>query len=170
MDDQQAFYSFLEENTGVVSRVCRIYADNAEDFQDYFQEVVIQLWRSHRSFRGEAKVSTWVYRVALNVCLSQLKLKKRRPDRNTLENVPLHQLVQHSYDSTEDEQIRQMYEAIRKLMEVDRAIILLFLEGKTYEEIAEVLGISISNVGVRINRSKKKLNELIHGRAASTVE
>lgn len=169
MDQKQAFYQFLKENTGVVSRVCRIYADSSDDFQDYFQEVVLQLWRSFPTFRGEAKASTWVYRVALNVCLSQLKLKKRRPDRNTLESAPLHQLAQHGYDSTEDEQIRQMYEAIRKLKEVDRAIILLFLDGKSYDEIAEVLGISISNVGVRINRSKKKLNELIHGRAASIV-
>jgi RNA polymerase sigma-70 factor (ECF subfamily) len=170
MDQEQAFYQFLEENTGVISRVCRIYADSAEDFQDYFQEVVIQLWRSYRSFRGDSKASTWVYRVALNVCLSQLKLNKRRPDNGKLEQVSLHLIAQQSYDNTEDEQIRQMYEAIRQLKEVDRAIILLFLDGKSYDEIAEVLGISISNVGVRINRSKKKLNELIHGRAASIVE
>jgi RNA polymerase sigma-70 factor (ECF subfamily) len=170
MDDQQAFYSFLEDNTGVISRVCRIYADSAEDFQDYFQEVVIQLWRSYRTFRGDSKASTWVYRVALNVCLSQLKLKKRRPDSSTLDMAPLHKLAQQSYDRTEEEQISQMYAAIRQLRDVDRALILLYLENKTYEEIAEVLGISISNVGVRINRVKKKLNELIHGRSASTVE
>lgn len=170
MDQKQAFYQFLDENVGVVRRVCRIYTDNEEDFQDYFQEVVIQLWQSFQSFRGDAKASTWVYRVALNVCLSQLKLRKRRPDNSTLESAPLHLLAQQTYDATEEDQIKRMYAAIRQLKEVDRAIILLYLEGKTYEETADILGISPGNVGVRINRIKKKLNELIHGRSASTVE
>lgn len=169
MDLEKTFYQFLDKNTGVISRVCRIYTDSPDDFQDYFQEVVIQLWRSFQTFRGDSKASTWVYRVALNVCLSQLKLRKRRPDKHTLESAPLHALAHQAYDRTEDEQIRQMYAAVRKLKEVDRAIILLYLEGKTYEETADILGISAGNVGVRINRIKKKLNDLIHGRVASTV-
>jgi len=169
MDQKQAFYQFLDDNVGVVKRVCRIYTDSREDFEDYFQEVVVQLWRSFKTFRGDAKASTWVYRVALNVCLSQLKLRKRRPDNSTLEQAPLSRLAHQAYDPTEEEQIQQMYAAIRQLKEIDRAIIMLYLEAKTYEEIAEILGISLNNVGVRINRIKKKLNELIHGRFASTM-
>ncbi|WKN32744.1 sigma-70 family RNA polymerase sigma factor [Porifericola rhodea] len=169
MNQKQAFYHFLEQNTAVVSKVCRIYANNADEFQDYFQEVVLQLWRSYQSFRGEAKASTWVYRIALNVCLTQLKLKKRRPDHTALEAAPLHALAQQNYDATQDEQIRKMYAAIRQLKEIDRAIILLYLEARSYEEIAEVVGISMSNVGVRINRIKQQLNKLIHGRSASIV-
>lgn len=169
MSPKQIFHQFLDQHTGVISKVCRIYADDADEFQDYFQEVVLQLWRSYASFRGDAKSSTWVYRVALNVCLSQLKLKKRRPDRSPLEIAPLHHLAHQKYDSTQDEQLRKMYAAIRQLKEVDRAIILLYLEKKSYEEIAEIMGVSVSNVGVRISRSKQHLNKIIHGRTSSIL-
>lgn len=169
MQQKLEFHRFLNEHTAVIRKVCRLYTDHPVDFQDYFQEVVLQLWKSFGSFRGESKASTWVYRVALNVCLSQLKRRKRRITATTIDPEAAQQWADEPYDSTPDEQIRQLYAAIRRLKELDRAIILLYLEERSYEEIADILGMSLSNVGVRLNRSKKQLNLLIHGRATSTV-
>lgn len=169
MQQKQKFHRFLNEHTAVIRKVCRLYTDNQTDFHDYFQEVVLQLWRSFGSFRGESKASTWVYRVALNVCLSQLKLKKRRVTATPLDPEAAQRWADEPYDTTEEEQIKQLYVAIRQLKELDRAIILLYLEERSYDEMADILGISQSNVGVRINRIKKQLNKLIHGRATSAV-
>jgi len=169
MQQKQKFHNFLNEHTAVIRKVCRLYTDNHTDFHDYFQEVVLQLWRSFGSFRGESKASTWVYRVALNVCLSQLKLKKRRITATPLDPEAAQRWADEPYDTTEEEQVKQLYAAIRQLKELDRAIILLYLEERSYDEMADILGISQSNVGVRINRIKKQLNKLIHGRVTSAV-
>ena len=165
----QAFHNFLNEHVGVVRRICRIYTNHTDDYQDYFQEVVLQLWKAFDTFRGEAQASTWVYRVALNVCLSLLKGKKRRVSEVSLEPTHWGNIAHEDYDTTEEEQVQQLYVAIRQLSEIDRALILLFLEGKKYEEISDILGMSLSNVGVRLNRVKKQLNRLIHGRPANTL-
>ena len=169
MQQKQKFHRFLNEHTAIIRKVCRLYTDNQADFHDYFQEVVLQLWKSFASFRGEAKASTWVYRVSLNVCLSQLKLKKRRVAATAIDPEAAQRWADEPYDTTQEERFQQLYAAIRLLKALDRAIILLYLEERSYEEIAEILGMSISNVGVRINRVKKQLNQHIHGRTASTV-
>lgn len=165
----RAFRDFLNEHVGVIRRICRIYTNHADDYQDYFQEVVIQLWKAFGTFRGDAQASTWVYRVALNVCLALLKSKKRRVDDVSLEPDHWGNVPHQDYDTTEEEQVQQLYAAIRQLNEIDRAVILLFLEGKKYEEISDILGISLSHVGVKINRAKKQLNRLIHGRSTNTL-
>nr|WKN38465.1 sigma-70 family RNA polymerase sigma factor [Tunicatimonas sp. TK19036] len=169
MQHKQEFHGFLNEHTAIIRKVCRLYTDNQADFHDYFQEVVLQLWKSFTSFRGEAKASTWIYRVALNVCLSQLKLKKRRITATTIDPEAAKHWAHEPYDNTQEEQFQRLYAAIRQLKELDRALILLYLEERSYEEMADILGMGISNVGVRINRIKKQLNQLIHGRAASTM-
>ncbi len=158
-----SFDQIIGKYTGIVRKICNLYADTAEDYEDLFQECLLQIWKSHQNFRGDSKASTWVYRVALNVCLSQLKLRKRKVDNRALD-VSNRQLIWEPYDTTKDEQLNALYGAIRKLRELDRAIIMLYLEDKSYEEISEVMGITLSNVGVRINRIKKQLTQLIHGR------
>lgn len=169
MPQTQKFLNFLNENTAVIRKVCRLYTDTPNDFNDYFQEVVLQLWKSFGSFRGDAKASTWVYRVALNVCLSQLKRRKRQVISTPIDANATQHWAYTAYDTTEEEQIQQLYAAIRQLKEFDRAIIMLYLEEQSYDEIADILGISQSNVGVRINRIKKQLNQLIHGRTTGTL-
>ncbi|WKN43898.1 RNA polymerase sigma factor [Tunicatimonas pelagia] len=169
MPPTQQFLGFLNENTAVIRKVCRLYTDNHNDFRDYFQEVVLQLWKSFDSFRGDAKASTWVYRVALNVCLSQLKLKKRQVASTPIDADAAQHWADVTYDTTEEEQIQQLYAGIRRLKELDRAIIMLYLEERSYDEMADILGISQSNVGVRISRIKKQLNQLIHGRTTGTL-
>lgn len=143
----------------MIQHICRAYARDAEELKDFVQEVTIQLWRSHEKFENRAKVSTWVYRVTLNVCLSMAKKNKRTIDSVPLDNVNYSEDI----DETEKEQIELLYANIRKLKEGDRAIIVLYLEDKSYKEIAEILGITVSNVGVKVNRLKNQLKSMING-------
>lgn len=152
------FKELIENNLGIISKICRIYTDDREDFNDYFQEVTLQLWKSYQNFRGDSSLSTWVYRVTLNVCLLQVKKKKRN------KIVLTDQLPTGWYEETSDEKeemVRHLYDSIRKLKKEDRAVILLFLEDKSYQEIAEILGITVSNVGVKLNRIKQRLKEMM---------
>ena len=161
MDKKKDFHSFLNEHKGIIAKVCRIYTDTENDFEDYFQEVAIQLWRSFGSFRGESKTSTWVYRIALNVCLTQLKKQRRKKiPTTTLDSARI--ITQESGDPMQ-EKIKWLYDSIKKLKELDRAIILLYLEDKSYKEMAEILGMTVSNVGVKVNRVKSKLKKWGNG-------
>jgi RNA polymerase sigma-70 factor (ECF subfamily) len=154
------FQGFLDNNHRIVAKVCRIYTDQNDDFNDYYQECIVQLWRSFDSFRGASKLSTWVYRVCLNVCLTQLRSKKRgitTVDRDLPD-------VIDSDETFKEEQVDRLYKAIRLLKESDRAIILLYLEEKSYKEMAEILGITVTNVGAKVNRVKAQLKMIISGR------
>lgn len=146
----------------IIIKLCRAYTNTEEDFEDYYQEVCLQIWRSHDNFRGDADRSTWVYRLTLNVCLTLLKKKKNSPVHFASDSLP-EQLVEDSH-SFADEDLNQLYVAIRQLSEVDRAVILLYLEERTYQEIAEIIGTSPNNIGVRINRIKERLKKLLHGK------
>lgn len=155
------FQAFISTHHRIISKVCSIYTDTRDDFNDYYQECVIQLWRSFDSFRGASKLSTWVYRVCLNVCLSQLRSKKK--------HVPITQgeipdVIDYS-DNYEEENLARLYAAIKKLKESDRAIILLYLEEKSYKEMSDILGITVTNVGAKVNRVKNQLKKVINERA-----
>lgn len=154
------FQALLADNNKVISKVCRIYSDNPEDFQDYYQECVVQLWRSFDTFRGASKISTWIYRVCLNVCLSQLRAKKRKVTVAT-EYIPE---IKDEPGDEEKERVELLYKAIRFLKESDRAIVLLYLEDKSYKEMAEILGITVTNVGAKVNRVKHQLKSIINER------
>jgi RNA polymerase sigma-70 factor (ECF subfamily) len=147
---------------GIVIKICRAYTNTQEDFEDYYQEVCLQIWRTRQNFREQSKWSTWVYRISLNVCLTLLKKKKNGhvyfssdalPNELTVEN--------HAF---EDDSLNMLYAAIRRLSEVDRAVILLYLEEKSYQEIAEIIGTNANSVGVRINRVKLKLKTMLDGK------
>lgn len=155
---EEFFKSYVEENMSLIMHLCRAYARDEESLKDLVQEVTLQLWRSHKSFKGNSQRSTWVYRVTLNVCLSHSKKLKRRP-----ETVPLEwgSGRTEEYDP-EQEQIEKLYKGIKQLNESDRAIILLYLEDKSYKEMSDILGITVSNVGVKVNRLKERLKQLIH--------
>ena len=143
----------------IIMHLCRAYARDQESLKDLVQEVTLQLWRSHTSFEGNSQLSTWVYRVTLNVCLSHSKRLKRK-----VETVPIEWKTEAVDESDpEIEQIEKLYQGIRKLPESERAIILLYLEDKSYKEMSEILGITVSNVGVKVNRLKEKLKSIING-------
>ncbi|HBH25016.1 MAG TPA: RNA polymerase [Cytophagales bacterium] len=155
--EEATFNELIRKNSAIISRICRAYTNGEEEFKDYFQEVSIQLWRSLKSFRGEAQPSTWVYRVTLNVCLTQQR-------KNSIDTVPLQNYDQFEDEVVEKEEtIQQLYRALKKLPEPDRAVILLYLEDKSYKEMAEILGISISHVGVKLNRIKAQLKKMLNG-------
>ena len=153
------FKSYVEENMALIMHLCRAYSRDEESLKDLVQEVTLQLWRSHKSFKGNSQLSTWVYRVTLNVCLSNSKKLNRKVD-----TIPLEAGISKMEENDpEKEQIEMLYRGIRKLKESDRAIILLYLEDKSYKEMSEILGITVSNVGVKVNRLKDKLKQMING-------
>ena len=154
------FQELINNNQRIIFKICRAYTDTTEDFDDYQQECVVQLWRSFDSFRGKSKVSTWVYRVCLNVCLSQLRKKKRRIV--TTNQLPFD--LKEEKDTSDEENLEMLYRAIKLLKESDRAIILLYLEDKSYKEMAEILGITVTNVGAKVNRVKNQLKIIINER------
>lgn len=153
------FKNYIEDNKPTIYKICRVYANDAEELKDFVQEVTIQLWKSQDKFENRSKLSTWVYRVALNVCLTLSKKRKR--GINTVSLLPTD--IYDQVDEAEREQIETLYNAIRQLKESERAIILLYLEDKSYKEIASILGITVSNVGARVNRVKNQLKDIING-------
>lgn len=150
-------------HAGIIIKICRAYTESQEDFEDYYQEVCLQIWKSRANFQGQSEWSTWIYRLALNVCLTLLKQKKRKANQDL---VP--EFVQLEDDSQPGEEqefaLEQLYIAIRQLSELDRAVILLYLEEKSYQEIAEIIGSNPNNIGVRINRIKERLKKLLNGK------
>jgi len=148
--------------SGIIIKICRAYTDTQEDFEDYYQEVCLQIWRSHESFREQSEWSTWVYRISLNVCLTLLKKKKKKEHHVTSDFLP-DQAIEDSR-SFPDESLDQLYKAIRQLSDVNRAVIMLYLEEKSYQEIAEIIGTNPNNIGVRIKRIKERLKKLLDGK------
>lgn len=157
---KELFLNIVTSNQGIIHKVCSIYCDTLEDREDLFQEIVAQLWRSYPTFRSESKVSTWMYRVALNTAITHFKKSKRRPDKSQYDNSLL-QIEDDCYDETFDEQVKLLHSAIAKLTGIEKSIILLYLEDKPYEEIAEIIGITQNYVRVKMNRIKGKLKKLL---------
>lgn len=145
----------------IIIKICRAYTNSQEDYEDYYQEVCLQIWKSRENFRGNSKWSTWIYRISLNVCLTLLKKNKKKQDIPT-ENIPAAEVEESRFFT--DESLNLLYAAIKQLSEVDRAVILLYLEEKSYQEIAEITGTSANNIGVRITRIKSRLKKLLDGK------
>lgn len=154
---EEQFTQMIKTHEGIIFKITTVYTRSREDQQDLYQEIVIQLWRAFGSFRQEAKVSTWIYRIALNTAITHL-----RKARRTKENIPIDQLVlQYTEESDPvfEERLRLLYRYIEQLNELDKGIMLLYLEWKTHEEIATILGISVSNVGTRLSRIRQKMKK-----------
>ena len=157
------FVALLNENQNLVHKICRMYTDSKASHDDLFQEISIQLWRSYDRFEGKSKFSTWMYRVGLNTAITLYRKEKKRIDKGVLhENTP--QLMVQEYDTEIDEQLDWLYQKINSFSEIDKALTLLYLEDKKYDEIAETLGISSINARVKMNRIKKRLKEMIKDR------
>ena len=158
---EKEFLQIITENQGIIHKVCSIYCDLEEDRRDLFQEILVQLWKSYPSFRSESKFSTWMYRVALNTAITSFKKEKRQPDKTGVSYENL-QLAEELYDSGAEDQIKMLNQAVSQLTGIEKSIILLFLEDKKYEEIAEITGITQNYVRVKMNRIKKKLKLLMN--------
>ena len=136
-----------------------MYGATEHDRQDLFQEIVIQLWRAYPTFRGEAKFSTWLYRIALNTAISDLRKQRRHITPVDPELLPA-ELQDIQYSTDKEEQVQQLYAAINRLTEVEKALTMLYLEDKSYLEMEEILGISQNNLRVKMNRIKDKLRKI----------
>lgn len=143
----------------IIIKICRAYTNTQEDFEDYYQEVCLQIWKSREHFSQQSEWSTWVYRLSLNVCLTLLKKKKNNHQHFASDYLPNEATVENR--AFADEPINQLYDAIRQLSEVDRGVILLYLEEKSYREIADITGTNPNNIGVRIARIKERLRRLL---------
>ncbi|MGQ7871239.1 RNA polymerase sigma factor [Sunxiuqinia sp. sy24] len=148
--------------SGIIIKLCRAYTNSQEDFEDYFQEVCLQIWRSKENFREESEWSTWVYRISLNVCLTLLKKKKNNGQQFVSDSLTAEETEDsHAFS---DESLNLLYDAIRRLSEIDRAIITLYLEEKSYQEIADIIGTNPNNIGVRVKRIKTRLKKILDGK------
>jgi RNA polymerase sigma-70 factor (ECF subfamily) len=161
-DSETTFKEWVDEHLGLILRVVRAYGRTADDQDDLFQEILLQIWLSIPRFGGRAKVSTWLYKVAFNTALVWNRSEKtRRKHSDRL--VTLAPQTQTNDSQQSQEIIGRLYEAIRKLQKVDASIVLMHLDGLAYSEMAEILGISESNVGVKLNRAKKQLASGLKG-------
>ena len=159
MHTKKEFIQDIKENEGIIYKVTRIYSNNTEDQNDLYQEIVYQLWKSYNSFKGNSKISTWMYRIALNTAISSLKKEKRRGSQVSIDNLLLSQM--NEVDTVMEERITLLYAHIKELSIVERGIILLHLEGKNYDEIATITGFTNTNIGTRLTRIKQKLKNQI---------
>lgn len=158
---EHKFVTDLEKNQNIVHKVCRIYTNNQDAHNDLFQEISIQLWKAYPKFRGEAKFSTWMYRVALNTAITLYRKSKRSIKTQDFDSV-LYKIKSSDYDDTEEEQLKLMYKAIHQLSDIEKALMFLYLEDKNYKEISETMGITEVNARVKMNRVKNKLRKILN--------
>ena len=157
---EATFIQLLNANQGIIGKVCSIYCNYKEDYEDLFQEITYQAYKGFASFRGEAKFSTWLYRIALNTAISSFR--KKKPLLNYVAELPDETVFN---DEEQHNQKQHLIYAIKQLNEGERAIITLYLDELSYAEIAAIIGTSENNIGVKINRIKNKLYKtLSHGK------
>ena len=157
MDKREAFTDLIQQHKGLIYKVAALYADNLHDREDMCQEIIYQLWKSYDSFENRSGIGTWMYRVAMNTAINFFKRHKRRlavesTGREILDYA-------EPPDADMEERFKAMNDQIKELNLMERGIVMLYLEGRSYEEISEVIGISTSNVGTRLSRIRDKLQK-----------
>jgi RNA polymerase sigma-70 factor (ECF subfamily) len=158
MQQKEAFIQTVKDNEGIIYKITRVYAKDTEDQKDLYQEIVYQLWKSFDSFKGQSKLSTWMYRVALNTSIAHLNQQKKKGHSVSLDLELLNRSDPATSAETEwEERMDILYAHIKQLNVIEKGLILLFLEGKSYEEIASISGFTTTNVGTRLGRIKEKL-------------
>lgn len=158
---EHSFVELLEKHQNIVHKVCRLYTNNQDAHNDLFQEITIQLWKAYPKFRGDAKFSTWMYRVGLNTAITLYRKSKRRINTQDFSDVQF-KISAEEYDDTEEQQVKLLYKAVRQLNDIEKALVFLYLEDKNYKDISETLGISEVNARVKMNRVKTKLKTILN--------
>jgi RNA polymerase sigma-70 factor, ECF subfamily len=156
---EKEFIELINQHQGLIHKVCIMYENDSDERNDLFQEIVFQLWKSYKTFRGEAKITTWMYRIALNTAISGFRKQSRNVKTEDLKELHFN-ISDHWADEREDE-LQRLQSAIRQLSEIERAMIMMALEEVPYEEIAETIGITQNNVRVRMNRIREKLKKIM---------
>ncbi|MEO7212944.1 sigma-70 family RNA polymerase sigma factor [Mucilaginibacter sp.] len=158
MLNETDFLQITRKHEGILHKICRLYRDSPEDREDLFQEIIYQLWKAYPSFKGQAEISTWIYRIALNTAMAFYR--KKRPAINYVDVLP--DFANQSQDDQATERLELLYKAIKQLNDVEKAIITLYLDELPYQQIAVITGITENNVGVRINRIKTKMQQFLN--------
>lgn len=164
---EKEFIKIISDHQGIILKVCRMYCHDRTDSEDLFQEIVLQLWRSYPKYNGTAKVSTWMYRVGLNTAITSLRKNSRRRDTYALSEKD-NEFPQSDNERIDIEYDKELQTAIDALNKFDKALVMLYLDEKSYKEMAEILGISESNIGVKISRIKQKLKEILNPKSNGT--
>ena len=159
MSDPQQFLDLVETHKGIVVRICSVYAKRQDERDDLFQEIIVQLWRAWPSFEGRSQFSTWMYRIALNTAISGLR-KKKMP-LVLIDHAAIPEVADPGADLHKEEQLGLLYAAIRELPEIDRALVMLYLDDHSYEEMEVILGINQGALRTKMNRAKEKLKKNI---------
>lgn len=163
-EDEQRFLELVNVNRKKILRVCRVYSWNAADQDDLYQEIVFQIWRGLPGLKEQQFAATWLYRVAINTAISFVRKRASSSDRVVhFEHADLARTIesQQTFEESSDDRMASLYTAIYKLNPIEKALVTLFLEDFTYEQIAEATGINANNVGVLLHRAKKKLSTLM---------
>ncbi len=159
MDKKERFIAAIKENEGFIYKIASVYTNNTDDKNDLVQEIIYQLWKSFDSFNQQSSLNTWMYRVALNVAIFQLKVSKK-----SISTIPIDEQVTNSQEK--DESDNERWKIFRKQIDtlnlLDKGIVLLYLDNKSYEEIAAIVGITKTNVATKLSRIKEKLKTQIH--------
>ena len=159
MSSEEQFIHLLNQHQKIIHKVSHMYAQAEATREDLFQEIVLQAWKAFDSFKGHSKFSTWLYRVALNTSITFYRKTKRTPEMILADSLPE---KMEEADHTPEDQVQALHRAIGALSNIDKALVMLYLEDYSYQEIGDILGISANNVGVKMNRVKLKLKEGIH--------
>ena len=157
---KDTFVNVVSENIGIIHKICNIYCNTQEDKKDMMQEITLQLWKSFPRFQNRSKFSTWMYRIASNTAITNIRKSKRNPLIEVI-SYSIPDLPEKEYIPSLDNDINNLYKAIAKLNDIEKSIIFLYLEKTTYNEIGDIVGISEKNVSVKIVRIKKKLQKLL---------
>lgn len=158
-DLKKEFIELIEKHQGIIYKVSRMYCDKEVCQQDLFQDILVQLWQSYPTFNRKSKFSTWMYRVALNTAIAQFRKDKKNTE-DSVPDFPVNVPEDESYQEKEDRRYL-VQRAINKLSKAEKAIIILYMDDYSYEEISDIAGITMSNVGVKINRIKAKLQKIL---------
>lgn len=155
--NEQDFVRLIQENERIIYKVCSFYVSETFSLADLYQEVVCNLWRGFPKFRNGCSPGTWIYRVALNTCISGMRKEKKHPKCD----YPIEDLSDRFIEQDSlNENIREMYRMINRLKTLEKVVVLLYLEEKSYQEIADITGLTLSNVATKLKRAKEKLREM----------
>lgn len=157
MPTEKDFIPSIEQNQQIIHKVCNLYMNNAQDKKDLFQEIVLSAWKGYRNFKGDAKFSTWLYRVALNTAITFYRKEKRQVETTAYNEHYTTTISDTQFK--EDEQLTAMHKAIADLSKIDKGLVMLYLEDYNYQDIGDIMGISPNHVAVKMNRIKIKLKE-----------
>jgi len=156
---QEQFLQLIQQNKGIIYKVSRAYGKNDEDREDLFQEIIIQLWGASDRYNDQYRLSTWMYRIALNVAISFYRKERRRIESESPLTESMIEIADNSEDPELENNVHLLQQFINKLNELDKALMILYLESKSYKEIAEILGITETNVATKISRIKVQLKQ-----------